>query len=47
MTFPLTPGSMTIPFVFPTTMLSTMMLSFGVSPPFRSRPIPKLLPWVA
>jgi len=46
MIFPWTPASTTIPFVFPTTMLSTMTLSLD-APPMLRRPMPKLLPWLA
>jgi hypothetical protein len=38
---------MMIPFVLPTTVLSTMTLSAGVSPWFNCSAIPKLLPCVA
>jgi hypothetical protein len=38
------PGNRMIPFVFPTTMFSSMMLPVTVAPP--GVPMPKLLPWV-
>lgn len=44
MTFPSTPPTRVIPLAFPTTILSTSVLSFV---PGATRPIPKLLPCVA
>ena len=44
MRFPAAPGNRIIPFAFPTTMFSSMILSVAVAPP--GVPMPKLLPGV-